>query len=736
MVLATGAAFAVSFVGAARWVLPRWIDATADRYLVAAAFATAVAASVGLWGTWWASREDDKDPATGDRQKVEAGNAGFTFGPRSRTRIRKATFNVHPPAADPPKDRTVPEQRAPGALPPIWNVPVRNQEFVGRDEMLDQIHVHLTAGNTTVVQALHGWGGVGKTQLAVEYAHRYADEYDVVWWIPAEKIELIGEQFTDLAVACGLAAPETGPPAAATAVKAHLRGRNRWLLVFDNAEEPADLRDWLPEGPGRVLITSRNRAWGTLAKVVQVDVFSRDESVRMLLDHRPDLTEPDANRLADKLGDLPLAIAQGAGLLAETGMPLADYEHHLDTHAAEIANEGCPDSYPTSLAAAVRTTRERLLEQDTATAQLLELCAFLAPEPIPLELFTRAPSNLLDEPLASTVASSIAFHRALVRLERYGLVRIDPRGPVLHRLVQAVQRDLLPEVDQHARTDQIRKLLVAADPWHPDDPSTWESWAALLPHLLASRPAESDNPRLRSMACGATWYLLVRADIAGGKALAEQLHARWLDKLGPDDNHTLWAANSLARAWTDLGQYQKARDLDEDSLTRRRRMLGEDNENTLVSANNLAIDLRRAGELAAARELDEDTLDRRRRLLGEDHPDTLTSANNLAVALREAGELAAARELDEDTLARRRRLLGEDHPDTLRSANNLAADLREAGELAAARELDEDTLARRRRVLGEDHPETLRSARNLAADLRALEAAVVRRRRRWWRRGV
>ena len=129
--------------------------------------------------------------------------------------------------------------------------------------------------------------------------------------------------------------------------------------------------------------------------------------------------------------------------------------------------------------------------------------------------------------------------------------------------------------------------------------------------------------------------------------------------------------------------------------------------------------------MAAARELDEDTLARQRRVLGEDHPDTLLSASNLAVSLRDVGETAAARELDEDTLARRRRVLGEDHPDTLPSANNLAISLRAVGETAAARELNEDTLARRRRVLGEDHPDTLRSANNLAISLRAW----VRRRR-------
>ena len=109
----------------------------------------------------------------------------------------------------------------------------------------------------------------------------------------------------------------------------------------------------------------------------------------------------------------------------------------------------------------------------------------------------------------------------------------------------------------------------------------------------------------------------------------------------------------------------------------------------------------------AARELDEDTLARRRRVLGEDHPDTLASATNLVMLLGRVGEDQEARELAEDILARRRRVLGEDHPDTLAAAFQLVCALSELGEHHAARELNDDIIARRRRVLGDDHPETI-----------------------------
>ena len=159
-----------------------------------------------------------------------------------------------------------------------------------------------------------------------------------------------------------------------------------------------------------------------------------------------------------------------------------------------------------------------------------------------------------------------------------------------------------------------------------------------------------------------------------------------------------------------VGEHQAARELDEDTLARRRRDLGEDHPDTLASADNLAFSLQAVDERhQAARELAEDTLARRRRVLGEDHPDTWTSASNLVMLLDRVGEYQAARELAEDTLARRRRVLGEDHPDTLASAFHLVCELTELGEDQAAWELNEDILARRRRVLGEDHPDTIGS---------------------------
>jgi hypothetical protein len=609
--------------------------------------------------------------------------------------------------------------RLPGVLPTVWNVPARNPGFTGRQRVLAGLRHRLEAGSRAWVQALHGMGGVGKTQVAIEYAHLFAHDYTLVWWIDAENPQLIVEQLTALAVAAGWVGAETSAVAAVQAVAARLRHHDRWLLVFDNATTAARIRQFLPQGSGHVIVTSRSPDTQGVAEPVGVELFTRAESVTFLGQHLPTLAQADATRIADALGDLPLGLAQAAGLMATTGMSPSEYLTELAAHATELLGEHPPVGYSLSLAAAIGLSRQRLDEIDRAATQLLDLCALLAPDPIPLPWFQHTTGELA-QPLAAVVARPLAWRRTLGHLTNLGLAQVTETTIQLHRLTQAIISDAHTPTDQAQLQQHAQHLLAAAEPDNDGtDPQSWPAWAQLLPHLLHLNPATADSA-LRDTACNALWYLLMSGQYHTALPHAHAWYQRWSTQHGPDHRHTIWAANQLATAHGYLGHHHKARELDEDTLTRRRRVLGEDHPNTLTSANNLATDLSALGEHQAARELDEDTLTRRRRVLGEDHPNTLASANNLATDLSALGEHQAARELDEDTLTRRRRVLGEDHPNTLASANNLATDLSALGEHQAARELDEDTLTRRRRVLGEDHPNTLASANNLATDLSAL----------------
>ena len=477
--------------------------------------------------------------------------------------------------------------------------------------------------------------------------------------------------------------------------------------MFDNAENGEQMRPWLPQGNGHVIITSRSAAFAGVASPVGVDVFTRTESISVLKVHLPTLLDGDADRVGYAVGDLPLALAQAAGLMAGTGMTVEEYLAELDGHAAELLSESPPVGYPVSLAAAVAISVGRLEGVDQAAVQLLHLCATLAPDPIPLAWLGTAPDGALPAPLAHVTGGVLAFRRTLGRLADLGLARVTGDSVQLHRLTRAVLRDQRTPQDRTDDRQQAEQLLTAAEPDdNGRDPAFWPAWAALVPHLLALDPATAGGP-LRSTACNALRYLLMRGDTQIALPLAQAWHRHWQANFGPDDQHVLRAAHQVATAYRYLGHYDEARRLHEDALARWRRILGEDHPNTLRAANNLANDLRRLGEYEQAGHLDEDTLARKRRVLGDDHPDTLRSANNFAADLRQLGEAERAQHLDEDTLARRRRVLGDDHPDTLTSANNFAADLRQLGEAERAQHLDEDTLARRRRVLGDDHPDTL-----------------------------
>jgi hypothetical protein len=436
--------------------------------------------------------------------------------------------------------------RFPGSLPRVWNVPARNPGFTGRDGLLVEIRERLLANDRAVVQALQGMGGVGKTQLAAEYAHRFAGTYDLAWWVNAEQAGLIGDQFAALGAALGCVDPGAGMEVVRSAVLAGLRGRGGWLLVFDNAEDPADISQWLPGGGGHVLITSRARKWREIAALVEVDVLARPESVAILQDRVAGLSEIDADILAGQLGDLPLAVAQAAGFIAETGMPAAQYLELLRARAVRLLDQGTPGSYPRSLAAATQLIADRLAAQDPAAAELASLCAFLGPEPIPEDLFTGA-AGKLPRKLAARARDPLGWRQTLARLAGQSLARVEDGGLVLHRLTQAILRDRLTAAQATAARQRAEAVLAASNPCDPANPVTWPQWARLMPHLLAADLGAAGSPALRWMACDACGYLLCRGDIRTGHDLAAGLYGQWRDRLGGDDENTR-AAAALAHA--------------------------------------------------------------------------------------------------------------------------------------------------------------------------------------------
>jgi hypothetical protein len=349
------------------------------------------------------------------------------------------------PPGFPGAGRAMPrEPRFPATLPHVWKVPARNPNFVGRGPDLDAVARRLAAGAAVTVHSVHGMGGVGKTQLAIEYAHAHATDYDMVWWIAAEEPASIPDQFTALAARLGLD-PIADPDALRDQVHDRLRSVPGWLLIFDNADALGGIASWLPSGPlpagipGHVIVTTRRGGFAALGNVMDLDVIKSSDAVRLLRARVPGLGPAVGKQIAEELGRLPLALEQAAAYLDRSQMPGQEYLELLRSRAADLYARGQVTAREDTIASLWDISLERISGESPAAVQLLDVCAYLAPEPIPLDLFTAHPGEL-PEPLSSAAADQLAFGDTVAVLVDYSLAKRTATGLQLHRLVQATIR--------------------------------------------------------------------------------------------------------------------------------------------------------------------------------------------------------------------------------------------------------------------------------------------------------
>ncbi|WP_405966096.1 tetratricopeptide repeat protein [Streptomyces sp. NBC_00015] len=597
--------------------------------------------------------------------------------------------------------------------------------FVGREEALATLVTAMERGSKAITQTVQGLGGVGKTTLALHYAHTHRQSYELVWWIRADTPDQIITDLADLTTR--IRGTTTGQTAAEDADWAigWLQTHPGWLVVLDNAEHPDSVRQLLGQlhHAGRHLITSRfahNWPSDPLALPLLTPSASLD-----LLTQLTGLAGPDnqhhARLLADELGHLPLSLEQAGAFIAESHISVGEYRDLLRQYPAQTTNTIPAGGNPQRTMARIwRITLDALHRTTPLAVDILRTAAWFAPTAIPRNLLTR----LADDP--------VSYAQALSRLAAYNMITLETDTFGIHRLIQTIARTPDPTTANDADPHRAHGIITTARHHAtallrtalPDQPRTnvagWPTWRALLPHaeaLLAATDPDHDTDDTDLVLTSTAIYLEGQGQITQAITYNKRSLDASLRLHGPNHPSTLTSRNNLAYAYESAGDLDRAIPLYEKTLTDRVRVLGEEHPDTLTSRNNLAgaYTYESAEDLDRAIPLYEKTLTDRVRVLGEEHPDTLASRNNLAYAYRAAGDLDRAIPLYEKTLTERIRVLGEDHLSTLASRNNLAYAYESAGDLDRAIPLHEQTLTDSLRVLGEDHPSTLTSRNNLAS---------------------
>ncbi|OXM67909.1 FxSxx-COOH system tetratricopeptide repeat protein [Amycolatopsis vastitatis] len=621
-------------------------------------------------------------------------------------------------------------------VPPIWGaIPPPNPNFTGRSELLAQLSEKLGAGTTAVLPAaLHGMGGIGKTQMATEYIYRHLQDYDIVWWIQATRSTQIHASLTELAQHLRLPGA-TEANTAVPAVKEALRlGRpyRRWLLVFDSAEDPDMVRPFFPVGgPGDILVTSRNPNWSAIARPLEVAVFERSESKMLLSRRGPQLDDSDADRISEKLGDLPLAIEQAAAWLAETGMTAREYLRLFDEKVAEILDTSNPQDYETSVAAAWNVSFDQLSVSSPAAHQLLQVCAFFAPEPVSRSLFAGVRGLTVSPELDAALRDPIKLGRAVRDINRFGLAKIDHRTDtiLLHRLVQIVLRNRMTEQRRNEMRHGAHELLANLDPRDPESPRQWQRYQEVLPHIYDAELIECTDQWVRQLVINLMQFLYHWGDHEGAVTLAERAVQAWerdrLERQGRGEApiedppmQELEASERLAFYLWAVGRYADAAQISKHTFDRYQESVGADREETFSAALTYALILKARGDFAEAVQRNEEIFVKTRGLFGNDEPLTLIAANDYVTALLLVGEYRQANELATDTYRRRAEVLGYDNASTVTTQVLMVIARRELGDYPWARIEQQQITDRVALFYGEDSISTLRRKYHLAVACR------------------
>ncbi|MEU8080446.1 tetratricopeptide repeat protein [Catellatospora citrea] len=615
------------------------------------------------------------------------------------------------------RSRTKSSAAASHPLARIWNIPQPCRSFTGREWDLKEI-VKYYEDQSPCTIAIHGMGGVGKTQLTLRHAHLSRTEVEVGWFINAARREYLITGLTELLAHLGVASTDDGLDDAKTCLM-HLGNVSGFILVYDDVHDPTTVEDLLPTiGSGVALITSRHADWRGSVQPHRVTPLDPASSTEFLARRAGQKDPPGAEQLAAQLGGLPLALEQAAAYCDSTGVDYVAYLSQLTTRLEELLKTKKPPNYPLPLFHTWSMSIKEARGQSADAVDLLYLLAHLASAPLPIDLL---PEALRDPDSVDRVVSV---------LNDLSLIQTDHTSKTIqmHVMLQLVVTN---EVSHSRRETALIKrtatLLEAAFPqprWVGSQTHEWERCAKLRPHAeTVLENCRRVNLRTRTVANLIYWLAYYLDDI-GNFDNAEPLHGECIalrtELLGAEHPDTLNALNNLATVLRRTDRLEEAGELHQRILEVRQRTLGTQHPDTLVSMNNLGRVKFDLGDFDAARALLEQAVrDFPESHHGEPHQNTLAAQTNLALVLVQQGEVDRGLDIHQKVLAEKQALLGGKDPDTLRSAYLTACTLRTVGRADEARTLLSETLAEQSRLLGIQHPDTVRTQ----SELNSLDSA-------------
>ncbi|RPB27891.1 hypothetical protein L211DRAFT_472359, partial [Terfezia boudieri ATCC MYA-4762] len=681
---------------------------------------------------------------------------------RKLTSLNNGLFQVLPTS-----ESSLAASSSPSLLKLSFDIPFflslrKNPNFVGREYLLESMIQDIEEGKGILnIIVLYGTGGMGKTQLALEYVYQHYNDYSSVFWVNATSVQTTILGFTqimqqlirhhlelsmDVAIigqllgmagkldstGCFIATSESDAQHVVDSVKRYFSapGNTDWLLVFDNLDDLdlVDIDEYIPScNHGTVIITSRRReSIQQGRRGFEVQQMHPTEAIQLLLsscsipkfEDLVPFEQTAATIIAQQLGYLPLALNQAGAYIHISQYSLSRYLKEYPNNASYLLSKRWKGGqHDRSVFATWEISFKTIQEKSPKAAELLLVCGFLDHENIQEELLRRG---------LKLENNDLSLKESIRTLSSYSLVKRGSSDDSfsIHPLVHSWARLRLKSEPQEEIKKASEAFEIITSVVHSSgETMSTEDWIferQVMPHFDA-------------MAKHVIQYLAVHnMKIEDGMHTLAAVYARhgwygkameWCERalvcrekvLGVDHLQTLTTVNTMALIFDAQGQYDKALEYHGRALAGREKALGVNHPDTLGTVNNMAFIFGAQGQYDKALEYSERALAGREKALGVDHPHTLGTVNNIASIFEAQGQYNKALEYYERALAGRVKALGVDHPHTLTTVNNIASIFEAQGQYNKALEFYERALAGLEKALGVDHPHTLTTVNNIAS---------------------